>query len=66
MGWRVVSLIFALIGIACLPFWPYPHPWPAYGSLAICGFCFFVCGLTFLVSIFAKHGGAIWKGRGHG
>ncbi len=66
MGWRLVAMIFLLLGIAGLPFWPYPRPWPGYASIWISGFCFFVAVLTFLVSIFAKHGGLLWRGRGHG
>jgi hypothetical protein len=65
MGWRIVSLLFLLMAIAALPFWPYPHPWPNSATLAICGFCFFVAALTFLVSIFSRHGSALWRGRGH-
>jgi hypothetical protein len=66
MGWRIVSAIFFVIGILCLPVVPIPHPWPSYGSLAICGFCFFFAGFTFLISFVARHGSVLWKGRGHG
>jgi hypothetical protein len=62
MGWRIVSAIFVLLGIACFPVWPYAVSLPIYLS----GFCFFVAVLTFLVSIFARRGSAVWKGRGQG
>ena len=65
MGWKLISLILFALGIAALPVWPYPRPWPAEANLMICGFCFFLAALTFLVSIFARHGSTVWRGRGH-
>jgi hypothetical protein len=62
MDWKYASVAFFLIGIACLPLWPYSQNWSIYPSI----FCWFVTVLTLLVSIFAKHGSEIWRGRGHG
>lgn len=66
MGWKVVSIVFFLAGIGFLPFWGYDRPWPNEASLPICGFCFFVAILTFLVSVMARRGSTVWKGRGQG
>lgn len=66
MGFRVVSIFFFLIGVACLPFWPYTADWPAMAELGICGFCFFLACLTLVLSFTARHGSPVWKGRGHG
>ena len=66
MGWKIISLFFLLAGILSLPIWPFGHPWPSDASLAICGFCFFVAGLTFLVSILGRRGSTIWRHRGQG
>lgn len=62
MDWKWVSLGLFILGIICLPVWPYSSNWTFYPS----AFCFFLTILTFLVSVFAKRGSAIWKGRGHG
>jgi hypothetical protein len=66
MGWKIVSLVFLLAAIILLPFWPYPRPWPSGANTIIVGFCIFVAILTFLVSIMARRGSAVWKGRGQG
>lgn len=66
MGWKVVSLIFLLIAVILLPFWPYPRPWPPDANNVIVGFSIFVAILTFLVSIMARRGSAVWRGRGQG
>ncbi len=62
MDWKYASLAFFVLGIICLPFWPYSLNWSIYLSI----FCWFVTILTLLVSVFAKHGSALWRGRGHG
>ncbi|HZQ52224.1 MAG TPA: hypothetical protein VFB14_08510 [Bryobacteraceae bacterium] len=61
MDWKWVSLVFFIAGIACVPLWPYSLNWTIYPM----AFCFFVAVLTLLVSIFSKHGGVIWRDRGH-
>ncbi len=61
MGWRLVSLLLFVIGIVCLPVWPYSRGLPPHLSI----YAFFLAVLTLLVSIFAKHGSVLWKGRGH-
>lgn len=60
MKW--VSLVFFLAGILCLPVWPYSSNWLIYPT----AFCWFVAVLTFLVSIVAKRGSALWKHKGQG
>lgn len=60
MKW--VSLCFVILAILCLPVWPYSAQWRFYPA----AFCVFVAVLTFLVSIFAKRGSTVWKGRGQG
>lgn len=62
MGWKWISLALFLLGIVCLPVWPYNSAWRFYPS----AFCFFLGVLTFLVSIFAKRGSAVWKHKGQG
>ncbi len=62
MKW--VSLVFLLLGIAFLPFWPYASTWN--WRLFPTVFCFFIAVLTFLVSIVAKRGSTVWKHRGQG
>lgn len=62
MDWKWVSLVFFLLGIACLPFWPYSSSWPIYPTV----FCWFLAVLTLLVSIFAKRGSSLWKNKGQG
>jgi len=63
MDLKWISLAAIIIAILLLPFWPWIHGewWP----IAV-GFCVFVAGLTFLVSIFGKRGGRIWHHRGQG
>lgn len=62
MDWKWVSLAFLLLAVICLPFWPYSLNWSIYPSI----FCVFVAILTFLVSVFAKRGSAVWKSKGQG
>lgn len=62
MDWKWVSLAFFILGIVCLPVGPYSVTWRIYPT----AFCWFVAVLTFLVSIFAKRGGTIWKHKGQG
>ena len=62
MAWRLVSLLFAIIGILAMPVWPYSQNWSVFAP----GFCWFLAGLTFLLSIFARRGSQIWKHRGQG
>jgi MFS superfamily sulfate permease-like transporter len=66
MAWKVVSLLFLLIAVIFLPFWPYHRPWPPEANLFIVVFSVFVAILTFLVSIMARRGSDVWKGRGQG
>jgi len=61
---RYVSIVFFLLGIAFLPFWPYSSAWN--WRLFPSVFCFFVAFLTLLVSVFAKRGSNVWKHRGQG
>jgi hypothetical protein len=62
MGWKWVALVFFLLGIFCLPVWPYSSNWHIYPTV----FCWFIAALTLLVSIFAKRGSTIWKHKGQG
>lgn len=62
MDWKWVSLVFFVVGIICLPIWPYSHAWMPYPT----AFCWFIAVLTFLVSIFSKRGSAVWRHRGQG
>jgi hypothetical protein len=62
MDWKWASLVFFILGIVCLPFWPYSGNWSIYPS----AFCWFIAILTLLVSIFAKRGSTVWKHRGQG
>ena len=62
MDFKWVSIAFFVLGVICLPIWPFTASWRAYPSV----FCFFVGVLTLLVSIFAKHGSAVWKHKGQG
>lgn len=62
MGWKLVALLFFLAGIGCLVWYGFNRSWPIYGA----AFCFFLAILTFLVSIFARHGSTVWQGRGKG
>ena len=63
MDWKWVSLAFFILGIICLPVWPYTSRW--YFIYAT-GFCWFIAVLTFLVSIFAKRGSTVWRHKGQG
>ncbi len=60
MKW--VSLAFFILGIVCLPVWPYSSSWRLYPTI----FCWFLAVLTFLVSIFAKRGSTVWRHKGQG
>jgi uncharacterized membrane protein len=62
MGWRILSIVFVLAGILAMPAWPYSQNWSIFAP----AFCWFVAILFFLVSIFARHGSAVWRHRGHG
>ena len=62
MDWKWASLAFFIVGIVCLPFWPYSRNWSIYPA----AFCWFLAILTFLVSIFAKRGSTVWKHKGQG
>ncbi len=62
MGWRWVSLGLFILGIICLPLWPYSGAFTIYPA----AFCWFLAILTLLVSIFAKRGSAVWKHKGQG
>lgn len=62
MDFKWVSVFFFILGIICLPVWPYNASWRFYPS----AFCFFVGLLTLLVSIFAKRGSTVWKHKGQG
>lgn len=62
MDWKWVSLGFFILGILCLPVWPYNSQWRMYPSV----FCFFITVLTLLVSLFAKRGSSVWKHKGQG
>ena len=62
MDWKWVSIAFFVLGIVCLPVWPFTANWRMYPSV----FCFFVGVLFLLVSIFAKRGSTVWKHNGQG
>jgi hypothetical protein len=62
MDWKWLSLALFILGIVCLPLWPYSLNWSIYPSV----FCFFLAVLALLVSVFAKRGSAIWKDKGQG
>jgi hypothetical protein len=62
MDWKYVSLAFFIVGILCLPVWPYSAGWRLYPTI----FCWFITVLTLLVSVFAKHGSVVWRGKGKG
>lgn len=62
MDWKWLSLAFFILGIVCLPVWPYSAHWTFYPSI----FCGFITILTLLVSIAAKRGSALWRHRGQG
>ena len=62
MGWRLVAILFFLAGIAAMPLWPYSQQWSIFAP----AFCWFLAVLAFLISIFARRGSTIWKGRGQG
>ncbi len=62
MAWRFLSLSFFILGIVCLPVWPYSSSWRFYST----AFCWFLAVLTFLVSIFAHRGSSVWKHKGQG
>jgi len=62
MDFRFVALAFFILGIICLPFWPYSSRWTIYPTV----FCFFLAALTFLVNLFGKRGSSIWKNKGQG
>jgi hypothetical protein len=62
MDWKWVSIAFFVLGIICLPVWPYNSHWRMYPS----AFCFFLGVLMLLVSIFAKRGSTVWKHKGQG
>lgn len=62
MVWRIVSIIFALLGIFAMPLWPWSQNWSVFAP----GFCWFVAILVFLVSIFARRGSELWRNRGQG
>ena len=66
MIFRVVSLFFLVCAVALMPAWGYSRPWPPEANLPIIAFCLFVAALTFLVSVMARRGSTLWKGRGHG
>jgi cellulose synthase/poly-beta-1,6-N-acetylglucosamine synthase-like glycosyltransferase len=62
VGWKVVSILFFLLGVAFLVWFALDRSWPIYAA----AFCIFVAILTFLVSIFARRGSTLWQGRGKG
>ena len=62
MDWKWASLAFFILGLLCLPVWPYSASWPIYPT----AFAWFVSLLTLLVSIFAKRGSTVWKHKGQG
>jgi len=62
MGWRILSLVFVLIGVLVMPTWSYSQNFSIFAP----AFCWFLAVLFFLVSIFARQGSAIWRHRGHG
>jgi hypothetical protein len=62
VGWKLISGIFFVLGIVFAVWFAFDRSWPIYAA----AFCFFVAILTFLVSIFARRGSALWQGRGKG
>ncbi len=62
MDFRWIALAFFILGIVCLPVWPYSTNWMIYPT----AFCWFIAVLTFLVNLFGKRGSTIWKGKGKG
>jgi hypothetical protein len=62
VGWKIVSGIFFLLFVLFLVWFAFDRSWPIYAA----GFSLFIAVLTFLVSIFARRGSTIWKGRGKG
>jgi hypothetical protein len=62
MGWRILAFLFVIAGILAIPLWPYSQNWSIFAP----AFCWFLAILSFLISIFARRGSAIWKDRGQG
>ena len=62
MVWRLIALVFFVIGLIVMPLWPYSQNWSVFAP----GFCWFVAVLMILMSFFAKRGSEIWKNRGQG
>ena len=59
MGFRVVSLIFFLGGVAFAVWYIFSHSWHGYAA----AFCWFVSILTFLISLVARRGSTFWRGK---
>jgi hypothetical protein len=62
LGWKLIAGVFLALTIGFLIWFGFNRSWPIYAA----GFCFFIAILTFLVSIFARHGSTVWQGKGKG
>lgn len=62
MGWYGAAVVFFILGIVCLPVWPYATQWFIYPT----AFCWFLTILTAAVGFFSKRGGTLWRHKGQG